>query len=168
VKLSHGNIWDFLPKGYYITIPTNVGWTVSTPEPVNPMGRGLAKDARDRFPGCDRWLGKQYCLTSAFSLRPEDPAWLKIYPSAPLIFFPTKPLNALEPWRSWSTKSNKTMISKLLDHFPKFVTEFNLGKVAIPLLGAGNGGLDPAEMKALIQQKLGSDNRFLLITPAEL
>jgi len=168
VKLSHGNIWDFITKGYHITVPVNIGWTINSVQPANVMGRGVAKDAKDRFPGCDLWLGSQFVLTATYNHPMGDPEWIKFYPHAPLIFFPTKSLNKNEPWMSWKRKSDPGMISAHLDHFPKLVTEHNLGKVALPLLGAGNGGLDPGDMKKLIQEKLGSDNRFLLITPTDL
>lgn len=168
MKLSHGDIWTFLDKGYHITIPTNIGWTVSTLSPVNPMGRGLAKDAKARFRRCDVWLGNEYSLTAVAAVPMGDLAWLKLYPKAPLIFFPTKPLDVQKPWQSWTKKSDKAMIAKHLDQFPAFITANNIPKVAVPLLGAGNGGLDPLEMKTLIQEKLGDDNRFVLLTPIDL
>lgn len=162
MRLWRGNIWEKLRLKYEITIPVNIGWKALGP---NIMGRGLAKQALERFPKIDQFLGEYQRDLWAYEYPPmDDPRWIVKYPWAPLIFFPTKPLNEAKPWMSWSLKSDKEMIGKLLSHFHAFADKHKLEKIAVPLLGAGNGGLDPFEMKDFIREKIGDDRRFVLVT----
>lgn len=166
MKCSHGDIWEFYNRGFYVVIPTNVGWKMG---PVSGMmavmGRGLALQAKGRHPECAKWLGQEYYKLNKEGKAMGDPAWLKVYPGARIIFLPTKPIDKSAPQYSWRVKSDVEMIKKHLDQLPALATENKLSKIAIPLLGAGNGGLDPGYMKKLISEKLDGDHRFVLVIP---
>ncbi|NJN05671.1 MAG: hypothetical protein HC814_03790 [Rhodobacteraceae bacterium] len=147
---------------YEIVVPVNIGWRKSG---TNIMGRGMAKEAVRMYPKIESFLGGfQKDLWDTEKPPMDDPRWIIKYPWGPLTFFPTKVLNHEKPWMSWSNKSDKETIGKLLIHLPVFANKHGLKKLAIPLLGAGNGGLDPFEMKDLIREKIGSDPRFTLVT----
>lgn len=173
MKRMRGNIWDFVERKYHITIPVNVGWTSSSPK-RNIMGRGLALDAKERYQGCDRWLGEEQlkCWNHWWNHTDESlrhtchPEFIILYPHAPLIFFPTKELNKRKPWKSWASKSKKPHIMRMLDFFPSFADKHGLERIVVPLLGSGAGGLDPIDMAASIKKALNDDDRFTLVTPA--
>lgn len=163
MRIFRGNIWEKVRLKYEIVIPVNIGWKGNG---SNIMGKGLALDALNRYPAISQFLGEFQRNLWAVDRRPMgDPRWIIKYPWAPLTFFPTKPLFEEKPWMSWSNKADKEMIGSLLTHLPAFATKHGLEKVAVPLLGAGNGGLDPLEMKDFIREKVGDDARFLLVTP---
>lgn len=167
MKCSHGDIWEFFDRGCYVVIPTNAGWKKNTFSTgmLNVMGRGLAWQAKQRYPDSAEWLGQEYFKLAQAKKPMGDPEWLKAYPGGRLIFLPTKPLNPSTPQLSWKQKSDPIMIEKHLEQLPAFVTKCKIEKVAIPLLGAGNGGLDPEKMKDLIFCKLEKDTRFTLVLP---
>ena len=163
MRIFRGDIWEKVRLKYEIVIPVNIGWKKPG---VNIMGRGLAKQALERYPKIAGFLGTiQETLWGLEHPPMGDPRWIIKYPWGPLIFFPTKALDKEKPWMSWAQKSDKGMIGKLLEHFHTFATKHNIEKIAVPILGAGNGGLDPLEMKDFIRAKIGDDKRFVLVTP---
>ena len=174
MKTYIGNIWNLMlpEEGYQIVIPVNLGWKTSG---ENVMGRGLAKEARCLFPGCDKWLGQYqkqiYELFKSAKVKPNDPKfagqWTAWHDTAPLLFVPSKSLNEDAPWLSWKNKADPVLIDAGLKNLPEFARVNNIKKIAVPLLGAGNGGLEPAEMKSLIETRLGGDDRFALVLPKE-
>jgi hypothetical protein len=167
MKCSHGDIWEFYNRGFYAVIPVNIGWKQSTMTSryLNVMGRGLALQAKGRFPACQEWLGNEYFKTFALKKEMGDLAWLRVFPGGRLIFFPTKPLDKAAPWRSWRTKADAAMIGKHLDQLPALITREKIDRVAIPMVGAGLGMLEPKMIKDLIFEKLGRDHRFTLVIP---
>jgi len=163
MRRERGDIWDCLRRGYHVVVPVNEGWNK---EGRNVMGKGLAKDAKFRFPDCDLWLGDTQ--TKLFKSEPcipiEDARWLMAYPFGPLIFFPTKPLNRERPWLSWANLSDLEMIRAFLHAFPAWAKTKGLERIAFPLLGAGNGKLDPFVVESLMASCL-KDTHFTLVTP---
>lgn len=175
MKTYVGDIWALIQDGYSIVVPVNLGWK-GTGE--NVMGRGLAKEAVRLYGHEDtaRWLGKiqreVYSVFKEFKHDPNDPAhvklWIYHHDRHPLIFMPSKPLNKEAPWFSWKNKADLKMIDGGLKAFPDFLLENKVKKAAMPLLGAGNGGLDPVEIRSLIIKRLGNDDRVALVLPKEL
>jgi hypothetical protein len=47
LKHYNGDIWDLYNKGYYLIVPSNIGWTNKK---HNVMGAGIAKDVKIKFP----------------------------------------------------------------------------------------------------------------------
>lgn len=163
MRICRDDIWDKIRLKYEIVIPVNIGWKS---DGTNVMGRGLAKAAAERFPSIAIFLGDlQKNLWTVHRPPMGDPRWIMKYPFGPITFFPTKPLNEKQPWMSWSQPSDKKMILKLLKAFPEYADKHGLEKIAIPLLGAGNGGLDPFEMEKLIRSSIPDDRRFVLVAP---
>lgn len=80
-----------------------------------------------------------------------------------LICFPTKPLLSTSPWLSWQQSSS---LSLIIDRLPQLV---QLGhdldhyaKIAVPLLGCGNGGLESSSVLQVLKQFL--NDKFIIFT----
>ncbi|MGM9698036.1 MAG: macro domain-containing protein [Prevotella sp.] len=119
---------------------------VNTVNLVGVMGKGVALQFKERFrhnfnvyrQACqagsidigrslvvrDSWQGREFIIVN----------------------FPTK--------RHWRNPSEYTYIEKGLDDLVRIISEYNIGSIAIPPLGAGNGGLKWPVVKALICEKL--------------
>jgi O-acetyl-ADP-ribose deacetylase (regulator of RNase III) len=72
-----------------------------------------------------------------------------------IINFPTK--------KDWRKPSEYTFIEDGLDDFLKVIEKYQIKSVAIPPLGAGNGGLEWEKVKRIINQKLGSIDMDILV-----
>ncbi len=75
------------------------------------------------------------------------------------MLFPVKPLDALEPNMSWRQEANLTLIERSANQLAHLPGE---DPVAVPLVGCGNGGLDPADVRPILDLKLKGD-RFVLV-----
>lgn len=148
--ISSGDIWSF--TDHYIVIPTNIGWKKTG---LAVMGAGLAKDAAQYYPDVLPWYGG-VCETHKASTP------VVLYPSRPLIFFPTKPLSPNEPHLSWKNPASLALIESRLPQLVELGKTLN-APVAVPLLGCGMGGLDPAVVTDLCKRHL--DDKFRLVTP---
>jgi hypothetical protein len=152
MREAAGNIWDWLDDGAKIVIPTNAGWRG---DGSNIMGAGLAKQAAERYPQVPPWYGA-WCSDHA-----GEPCVVG-YPLAPLIFFPTKPLNWQTPYASWKGKADLGTIrrsTKVLSSWPGDEL------IAVPLVGCGNGGLAEDDVVPLLHKYLRK-KRFVLVRPA--
>lgn len=63
-----------------------------------------------------------------------------------IVNFPTK--------QDWRKPSEYSFIEAGLDDLLLIINKYQITSIAIPALGAGNGGLEWAKVKALIEQKL--------------
>jgi O-acetyl-ADP-ribose deacetylase (regulator of RNase III) len=67
-----------------------------------------------------------------------------------IVNFPTK--------KDWRKSSEYSFIEKGLDNLIQVIEQQNIKSIAIPPLGAGNGGLEWEKVKKMIEQKLNSLN----------
>lgn len=121
---------------------------VNTVNTVGVMGKGIALQFKRVFPenfkayaaACrsgDVEIGRMFVVpTSTLG----GPRWL--------INFPTK--------RHWRGHSKLEWIETGLDDLVSTVQRLGIRSIAVPPLGAGNGGLDWDQVRPLIVQKLGS------------
>ena len=120
---------------------------VNTVNTVGVMGKGIALMFKERFPAntaayaeaCkagEVQTGKMF-ITETGELM--GPRWI--------VNFPTK--------QHWRAKSQLSWIAEGLVDLRRFIVDSGVSSIAIPPLGAGNGGLDWSRVKALIEQKLG-------------
>lgn len=65
-----------------------------------------------------------------------------------IVNFPTK--------KDWRKPSEYSFITKGLDDLIRVINEYKIQSVAIPPLGAGNGGLEWEKVKKIIEQKLSN------------
>ncbi|MBB5753378.1 type II toxin-antitoxin system antitoxin DNA ADP-ribosyl glycohydrolase DarG [Prosthecomicrobium pneumaticum] len=137
VKFVHGNLLEADTEALVNTVNT-----------VGVMGKGIALMFKEAFPenfklyeaACD---DKRVRLGEMFVTKRNDlygPKWI--------INFPTK--------SHWRYPSKIEWIAKGLDDLKAVVECNNIRSIAIPPLGAGNGGLDWPDVRKLIVSKLDS------------
>ncbi|WAT15552.1 type II toxin-antitoxin system antitoxin DNA ADP-ribosyl glycohydrolase DarG [Xanthomonas fragariae] len=131
---------------------------VNTVNTVGVMGKGIALMFKERFnenflryaAACKAKqvrTGKVF-VTEANEL--DGPRWI--------INFPTK--------QHWRGDSRIEWITEGLQDLRLFLIENKVGSIAIPPLGAGNGGLDWADVRPLIEEALaGLDTDILVFEP---
>ena len=119
---------------------------VNTVNTVGVMGKGIALMFKERFPhnmqayarACkagEVMTGKMFVTETGELMGPR---WI--------VNFPTK--------RHWRAKSKMEWIEAGLEDLHNFIVEKQIKSIAIPPLGAGNGGLDWKEVKPRIEQAL--------------
>ena len=131
---------------------------VNTVNTVGVMGKGIALQFKNAYPGnykayraaCQRHevrLGEMFVFDAGQLVRPR---WV--------INFPTK--------NHWKSPSRLTDIESGLDDLVRVITEHDIRSIAVPPLGCGNGGLDWADVRPIIEAKLrGLDVEVLLYPP---
>jgi O-acetyl-ADP-ribose deacetylase (regulator of RNase III) len=121
---------------------------VNTVNTVGVMGKGIALMFKERFrdnfkrysAACKNkevQIGRMF-VTSTGEL--DGPKWI--------VNFPTK--------QNWRAPSQLEWITEGLKDLRRFIVEENLASIAIPPLGAGNGGLNWPDVKAEIDRALGN------------
>lgn len=144
-----GNLWAY--PAQVVCITTN-GFVKANGTCV--MGRGCAREARDRFRGIDKHLGdlikrhgNRPMKLQQFQRDPEDSGtWI--------VSFPTKHV--------WADKSDPALIVDSATKLVAMADKFNWTSVVLPRPGCGNGGLDWDAVRPLIESVL--DDRFTVIT----
>lgn len=115
---------------------------VNTVNTVGVMGKGIALQFREHFPenyllykkACEKGevdIGKMF-ITATHSML--NPKWI--------INFPTK--------KDWKHRSSYSYISEGLQDLGRVVQSLDIRSIAIPPLGAGQGGLDWGKVKEMI------------------
>lgn len=116
---------------------------VNTVNCVGVMGKGIALQFKQRFPGmyedyvrrCERKL-----------VRLGEPYVYEDMTGAKILNFPTK-----DHWRSASRLSD---IEKGLSYLAEHYEQWGIKSISMPPLGCGNGGLEWSEVGPLIYQRL--------------
>ena len=135
---------------------------VNTVNCVGVMGKGVALEFKNRWPAnfraykslCDaKGLkpGHMFVFDTKELFTSEGPRYL--------INFPTK--------AHWRSKSKVEYIEDGLDALVEAIREHGIESIAIPPLGCGNGGLDWAEVRPLIEKRLSvlDDVDIVLFAP---
>ena len=152
MREHYGDIWEWAEKeSAEVVIPTNIGWRANG---SNVMGRGVALQAAQRYPGVSAWYGA-ICQACG----PFTP--VVIHPEHPLIFFPVKPLDYDDPNLSWRKKASIQLIQKSAIQLSKL----RLGKVGVPMVGCGNGGLTEMSVFPALYTILSEDHFTLVRLP---
>lgn len=121
------------------------------------MGKGIAYQFKNKYPENNvHYVGacenKEIGIGKLFYFKENDKL---------IINFPTKD--------KWRAKSKIAYIEKGLEDLKKIVKELNIKSVALPPLGAGNGGLVWAEVKEKIESHLAEmeDCYFYIYEPTQ-
>lgn len=132
-----GNLWSH-PADYRV-VPTN--GTLAGERLV--MGAGVARQARDRFPGVDRKLGDYVARwgNRVFILQQER-----------LVTFPTK--------HDWRDASCPALIRRSAGQLVELADKYDLRSVALPRVGCGLGGLRWSDVRTVLASLL--DDRFVI------
>ena len=137
IRFSIGNMFD-----------VHVDAIVNTVNLVGVMGKGVALQFKDRFKN-NYTLYKQACNNGTIGIGHSlvvREMWQGR--SIWIINFPTK-----EHWRN---PSEYHYIEQGLDNLIDIIHNYAIKSIAIPPLGAGNGGLDWSRVKDMIVSKLSS------------
>lgn len=127
-------------------LEANVDALVNTVNTVGVMGKGIALMFKERFPknmelyakACkagDVVIGKMFVTQTGELMGAK---WI--------VNFPTK--------QDWRAKSKMKWVEDGLVDLRHFIIENKVGSIAIPPLGAGNGGLEWEAVKPKIEQAL--------------
>ena len=145
MKEEIGDIWDRHQQGHWIVITTN-GTVKKNGEAV--MGRGLALQAKQRFPGVAKRLGEGIQVFGNVVTHWNENG---------LIFFPVK--------ANWWEKADLELIKHSAECLSKLFlyldTKTYQTPIYLPHVGCGNGGLRWADVKPILEVRL--DDRFLVI-----
>lgn len=145
-----GDIWQLADrKKDWIVIPTNIGWKS---DGKNVMGRGLARQAARRWPELP-WLYGSFCkehgeITPIMIYRPENKKWCET-----LLLFPVKPLDKEKPYLSWWHPADLDLIRSHCSVL-SFLAPQCSGRILVPSLGCGNGGLDETQVLPVLYSQL--------------
>ncbi|MAP95465.1 MAG: Appr-1-p processing protein [Ponticaulis sp.] len=131
---------------------------VNTVNCVGVMGKGVALEFKNRWPDNFRAYKK---LCDAKQLNPGQ---MFVYDTHEL-FFTTGPRYLVNfPTKAhWRSKSKLSYIEDGLENLVDVLREYQIESIAMPPLGCGNGGLDWAEVKPLIEAKLSGENDVKVI-----
>lgn len=136
---EYADIWSFYKTGEFIVITTN-GFVKKNGDAV--MGAGIARQARDKFPGM------AYAIGQAIKKNGNVPLVNVKYR---IITLPTKKI--------WTELSDPKLIEEGLGILVRIVDELELEHVYMPRPGCGNGKLDwTSTVKPLCDKHL--DSRF--------
>lgn len=140
IKYITGNIFD-----------SNAQALVNTVNTVGVMGKGIALQFKKEFPKNYKKYVKA-CKDKSFSIGKllviDDES---IYTGRKIIInFPTK--------KNWRNPSEYSYIEEGLNQLVELIQQKSIKSIAIPPLGAGNGGLDWKKVKAILESKLKSLN----------
>lgn len=165
MQYAIGDLWDYAQQGYAVVIPINIGWTRDL---HNVMGRGVAQQAAARFPGLSKAIGS-LCFQFREAMPPvAQYAFDGKGHTFLLIPFPVKPL-APTPSLSWKQPASLDLIRRSAMELVDLVKlEPKFGKVALPLVGCGNGGLSRDAVLPVLQSILVSDSFTLVEQPSSL
>jgi len=150
ITYTHGNLLE-----------TQAEALVNTVNTVGVMGKGIALMFKERFPenfrlyaaGCE---SGQVRIGHVFVTKVNE-----LGGSRWIVNFPTK--------QHWRNKSKMVWIKGGLHDLRRFIVNNNVKSIAIPPLGAGNGGLNWGEVKKQIEASLGDlpDTEIIVFEPTE-
>ena len=127
-----GDAWE-LSKGNILCITTN-GHVKKSGEAV--MGRGIASQAKERFPALPAYLGDNLLRLG------NHVYWLGKWGKWFLISFPTK--------HNWWEKSDPELIKKSIKELQEILIDPRY-QIFLPKPGCSNGGLDWKNVKPLVE-----------------
>jgi len=172
MRVLNLNIWDDRFDDHLRVIPINLGWRT---DGCNVMGRGVARQAAERYPDLAAWLGERCRNMDRLGQTHEQPydIWVPVHDEAKLLFFPTKPLDKIQPHLSWKQRADLALVAASLRALTSEVMQTRLRSarlercdVVMPLVGCGNGGLDIDDVVPLL--KTVTEKRFTLTLPLSI
>ncbi len=148
MKEAFGDLWEVDAD---LRVITTNGFVKNDGRCV--MGRGCARQARDRFPGLDKHLGGLIKKHGNRVMR------LGVYDGVMLASLPVK--------HHWRETADLRLIERSLRQLVELADKFGYEKVAVPRPGCGNGSLDwEGEVEPVAAKAL--DDRFTIVSfPSE-
>jgi hypothetical protein len=143
-ELVIGDILELASLIDFLVIPTNIGWDSRG---YAVMGAGLAKFASSDDPTLFSWYGR-YCQ--------QHGADTPVVQRGRFILFPTKPLDVVRPWMSWSRPASLKLVKRSLKQLSQMRPPDKRIKFFVPMVGCGvrTGMLDPSDVLPLMTKYL--------------
>ncbi len=126
----------------------NVDALVNTVNTVGVMGKGIALMFKERFPKNMQAYAKACKKGEVVTGKMFVTETGELMGAKWIVNFPTK--------QHWRAKSKMAWVEEGLKDLRHFIAENQVKSIAIPPLGAGNGGLDWQNVKPKIDQALGN------------
>lgn len=142
-----GDLFDFHRQGYWVVVPTNIGWKR---DHSNPMGVGVAGLFSRHYPDLASWYGERCRRFRAATA-------VQLYRPARLLLVPTKPLDPKSPWASWRQPACLSLLERSLRQLAYLGANLPLGIIYLPLLGCGAGGLTETTVLPLLSKYLETE-----------
>lgn len=136
MRVVHGDLWDYWEKGHTVVVPTNL---FVSPRGKAVLGRGVAKQASNKFPGLEFRYGK--------SVQGGTP--LVFYQDIRLLMFPVKPARGEEGVPGFMAKAD---IHLIRDGVRRLKEKWHHGPVAMPAVGCGFGELQFKDVFPIINE----------------
>jgi hypothetical protein len=153
MQIQKGDIWVLAKSGGgWVVIPTNTGWKHNGD---NVMGRGLARQAADKFPSLPTWYGDR-CqeLNGCPVVLPYVEA---------LLMYPTKYNPETPPHLQWRNPSRLEVVKSSAVQLRQWATmALNHRLIYLPLVGCGNGQLGRGEVMPILEEYLDLPNIILV------
>ncbi len=135
MKLRQGDMWSVFSEADLFLIAANATLTL---QGKLVMGAGIAKEARDRFPGLDQALGKVVLEQGKHYGLLVSPRW----PEARLGAFQTK--------LHWKDPAQLSLISEAATKLRRWCECHPTAQVYLNFPGIGQGGLPRAQVLKLL------------------
>lgn len=126
MQLARGDMWSAFEQADLFLVTTN---SVLNRDGALVMGAGIAKQAKDRFPGLDKVLGKA-------ALAAGEPYGLLVSPR-----WPSAKLGAFQTKANWKEGSSPALIAFSTGKLLAWCQEHPTAQVHLNLPGVGLGGL---------------------------
>jgi hypothetical protein len=150
-----GDILDLASLIDFIVVPTCIGWD-SKGRAI--MGVGLAKFAVKDDPTLFAWYGA-FCQ--------KHGADTPVVQRGRFILFPTKPLDVIQPWMSWSHRPSLKLVKRSLKQLSKMQPPDPRIMTFTPVVGCGGrNGLDPDKVLPRMTRYLRKDH-FVIVNQYE-
>lgn len=142
-----GNLWSGPGDVDALVITTN-GFVKKDGRCV--MGAGVAKQARDMFPGIDFELGQAIKLEGnhVYPLIYHD-----LYPKVTIVSFPVK--------HHWKQRADLQLIERSACELRRLADDKHWHKVGLVRPGCGNGQLGWEDVRPVLERHL--DDRFIVV-----
>jgi hypothetical protein len=140
VQLEHGNMWDVFHDTDIFMITTN---PIRRKDGAVVMGRGIAKEAKDRYPELPHDFGQ-----ALQELHPEVDQFcvgpINVYEGTPIWFFMVKD--------HWRNKASLQIIQQSVFYLKHGFVNLDQKRIDLNFPGIGNGGLTREEVLPLLQE----------------
>lgn len=177
MQFKKSNILNEVAYGDFIVVPTNLGYTSKK---LNVMGAGFAKTMANMHPDLAKdygnWCYERHQLIKQTKVTQPLVFVGTQYCDQTIICIPSKHLDSKNPHLSWQADSDPRLVQESLKALTYYLDGFlegffmhgmgtNVPKFYIPLIGAGNGGMDQRESFDLITTYLTSYSNVVLCDP---
>lgn len=136
MRFRQGDMWSVWGSVDLFLVTTNATLTQAG---KLVMGRGIARQARDRFPGLDLVLG------DAIDIAGPDYGLLVSF------YWPAAKLGCFQVKRHWADRADLDLIARSVQDLSNWCSEHPSATVALNFPGIGNGRLEVNDVLPLVK-----------------